>query len=61
MPWFQDLLFFLKTAENIIVFMWPLFLFKTNIAGSLEAAYLLNWGAQKICGKGGGETLAVLW
>ena len=22
-------------------------------AGSLEAAYSLNWGAQEICGKGG--------
>ena len=31
------------------------------IAGSLEAAYSLNWGAQKIWGKGGGETLALLW
>ena len=30
------------------------------IAGSLEAAYSLNWGAQKIWGKGGGETLALL-
>ena len=29
-------------------------------AGSLEAAYSLNWGAQKIWGKGGGETLALL-
>ena len=30
------------------------------VAGSLEAAYSLNWGAQKIWGKGGGETLALL-
>ena len=30
------------------------------IAGSLEAAYSLNWGAQKISGKGGGETFALL-
>ena len=30
------------------------------IAGSLEAAYSLNWGAQEIWGKGGGETLALL-
>ena len=30
-------------------------------AGSLEAAYSLNLGAQKIWGKGGGETLALLW
>ena len=29
-------------------------------AGSLEAAYSLNWGAQKIWGKGGGETLTLL-
>ena len=27
------------------------------IAGSLEAAYSLNWGAQKIWGKGGGGDL----
>ena len=26
-------------------------------AGSLEAAYSLNWGAREIWGKGGGETL----
>ena len=31
------------------------------IAGSLEAAYSLNWGAQDIWGKSGGETLALLW
>ena len=30
-------------------------------AGSLEAAYSLNWGAREIWGKGGGETLALLW
>ena len=30
------------------------------IAGSLEAAYSLDCGAQKIWGKGGGETLALL-
>ena len=30
------------------------------IAGSLEVAYSLNWGARKIWGKGGGETLALL-
>ena len=29
-------------------------------AGSLEAAYSLNWGAREIWGKGGGETLALL-
>ena len=33
----------------------------TLIAGSLEAAYSLNWGAREIWGKGGGETLALLW
>ena len=32
----------------------------TFIAGSLEAAYSLNWGAREIWGKGGGETLALL-
>ena len=30
------------------------------IAGSLEAAYSLNLGAQEIWGKDGGETLALL-
>ena len=30
------------------------------IAGSLEAACSLNWGAREIWGKGGGETLALL-
>ena len=30
------------------------------IAGSLEAAYSLNWGAREIWGKGGGETLTLL-
>ena len=29
------------------------------IAGLLEAAYSLNWGAQKIWGNDGGETLAL--
>ena len=29
-------------------------------AGSLESAYSLNWGAQKIWRKGVGETLALL-
>ena len=33
---------------------------KAFIAGSLEAAYSLNWGAREIWGKGGGETLALL-
>ena len=32
----------------------------TVIAGSLEVAYLLNWDAQEIWAKGGGETLALL-
>ena len=31
-----------------------------KVAGSLEAANSLNWGAQKIWGKDGGETLALL-
>ena len=30
------------------------------IAGSLEAAYSLNWGAREVWGKGRGETLALL-
>ena len=30
------------------------------IAGSLESAYSLSWGALRICGQGGGETLALL-
>ena len=34
--------------------------FSIIIAGSLEAAYSLNWGAREIWGKGGGETLALL-
>ena len=29
-------------------------------AGSLEAAHSLNWGAEEIWRKGGGETLALL-
>ena len=36
------------------------FTYNSLIAGSLEAAYSLNWGAQEIWGKGGGETLALL-
>ena len=39
--------------------MW--YVFFNVFAGSLEAAYSLNCGAQEICGKGGGETLALLW
>ena len=34
--------------------------FFSLVAGSLEAAYSLNWGAQEIWEKGGGETLALL-
>ena len=30
------------------------------IAGLLEAAFSLNWGAREIWGKGGGKTLALL-
>ena len=59
----------------ILTSLWPSLLctfahclfFKTTklckydiIAGSLEAAYSLNWGAREIWGKGGGETLALL-
>ena len=35
-------------------------IFDMVFAGSLEAAYSLNWGAREIWGKGGGETLALL-
>ena len=31
------------------------------IAGSLELAYSLIWGSHKIWGKGGGDTLDLLW
>ena len=34
--------------------------FQSSIAGSLEAAYSFNWGAQEIWGKDGGNTLALL-
>ena len=40
----------------LYIYCWSNFIF----AGSLEAAYSLNWGAQEILGKGGGETLALL-
>ena len=30
-------------------------------AGSLELAYSLIWGSHKIWGKGGGDTLDLLW
>ena len=30
------------------------------IAGLLESAYSLNWGAREIWGKDGGKTLALL-
>ena len=39
-------------------------LFKSEIflvAGSLESAYSLIWGSHKIWGKGGGDTLDLLW
>ena len=32
----------------------------SNIAGSLESGYSLNWGARTVLGKGGGEPLALL-
>ena len=35
-------------------------IFRILIAGSLEAAYSLNWSAQEIWGKGGGEILVLL-
>ena len=46
-------------AQKSFVFSYIL-LDSLIIAGSLEAAYSLNWGAQEIWGKGGGETLALL-
>ena len=44
---------------------WPMVVTRSGqdwrlVAGSLEAAYSLNWGAREIWGKGGGETLALL-
>ena len=41
-------------ATNIVIV-------RSIVAGSLEAAYSLNWGAREIWGKCGGETLALLW
>ena len=40
------------------VFVWNISLY--IIAGSLESAYSLNWGARTVLGKGGGEPLALL-
>ena len=45
------------TVNGPLSCSWP----NKDIAGSLEAAYSLNWGAQEIWGKGGGENLALLW
>ena len=42
--------------QNLIVALVNMSIF----AGSLEAAYSLNWGVREIWGKGGGETLALL-
>ena len=48
-------------AMNIIVpYILMTSTFVRIFAGSLEAAYPLNWGAREIWGKGGGETLALL-
>ena len=48
-------LYTLVTMERLQGLLWFF------IAGSLEAAYSLNWGAWEIWEKGGGETLALLW
>ena len=45
--------YYIKTGDINVSIM-------SLIAGSLEAAYSLNWGAREIWGKGGGETLALL-
>ena len=37
-----------------------MFLLNKIVAGSLESAYSLNWGARTVLGKGGGEPLALL-
>ena len=47
-----------KLFQNQNALQWDEY--RPLVAGSLEAAYPLNWGAQKIWGKGGGETLALL-
>ena len=51
-----------KCLRSSILFWWAPFRNpkRSLVAGSLEAAYSLNWGAQEIWGKGGGETLALL-
>ena len=43
-----------------LVFCRVMLIFSCVVAGSLEAAYSLNWGAREIWGKGGGGTLALL-
>ena len=48
------------TQTHIVNAIYMLYAHIHIIAGSLEAAYSLNWGAQEIWGKGGGETLALL-
>ena len=59
-----DLLFFAThvrlTFLHFLLIQKILFTHLSTIAGSLEAAYSLNWGAREIWGKGGGETLALL-
>ena len=44
----------------VFMFMSKMLRYFAIFAGSLEAAYSLNWGAREIWGKGGGETLALL-
>ena len=54
----QSVEFFVKITNNTK--MTYLTMTISFIAGSLESAYSLNWGAREIWGKGGGETLALL-
>ena len=60
-PWFLCELssLMVRVAKQVI---WVQSSVKSEIfAGSLEAAYSLNWDAREIWGKGGEETLALLW
>ena len=49
-----------KVLLTLNFFQFRTFIRIRIFAGSLEAAYSLNWGAREIWGKGGGETLALL-
>ena len=46
--------------DGVVVIIMSIMQNVTFIAGSLESAYSLNWGALQFLGKGGGETLALL-